>query len=91
MAHFTMTNGSPADVSGYSEAAFFGGFHFAHIAARDEAARLDRIRTEGRKAAARRYQADRRTNARAGLTGRREGDKAATLATVRPRPLLRSV
>ncbi len=90
MAHFIGSNGQPADVSGYAEAAYFGGFHFAHIAARDEAARLARIEREGRKAAARRMQADRRS-ARAGLTGRRAGDKAATLATVRPRPVLRSV
>lgn len=91
MAHFTMTNGSPADVSSYSEAAYFGGFHFAHIAAHAEAERLARINREGRAAAERRYRADRRANARAGLTGRRDGDKAATLATVRPRPLLRAV
>lgn len=90
MAHFIGSNGQATGAACYAEAACFDGFHFAHIAARDEAARLVRIEREGRKAAARRMQADRRS-ARAGLTGRRAGDKAATLATVRPRPVLRSV
>lgn len=84
MAHFTMTNGSPADVAGYAEAAYFGGFHFAHIAARDEAARLARIEREGRKAAARRMQADRRS-ARAGLTGRGQGGHVGNRAALAER------
>lgn len=32
MAHFTMTDGSAAPVCNYSEAAFYAGFHFHHIA-----------------------------------------------------------
>lgn len=71
----------------YSEMAYFDGNHCAHCATRDEAARLARIDREGRKAAARRMQQDRRTNARAGLTGRREGDKAATRAPLSPLPM----
>lgn len=78
MAYFTMTNGQAADVCGYSEAAFFGGFHFAHIAARDEAERLDRKRREARKAWERLSPDRRRMGARYGMTGRRAGDKAAT-------------
>lgn len=52
MAHFITKSGSPADVSSYSEAAYFAGFHFQHIAARDEAARLAGIAARGRKAVA---------------------------------------
>lgn len=55
----------------YSERAYFDGDACAHCAARDEAARLDRIRKQGREAAERRYKADRRTNARAAGTGTR--------------------
>lgn len=79
MAHFTMTNGQAADVASYSEAAYFAGFHFAHIAARDEAERLARKAADGRKALERMAR-DRRTGARAGMTGRRAGDKPATIA-----------
>jgi hypothetical protein len=75
----------------YSEAAYFEGNHCQHVAAWEEAKRLARLRKQGQEAARRQMQQDRRTNARAGLTGRRDGDRAATLATVRPRPLLRSV
>lgn len=75
----------------YSEAAYFDGNHCAHVAAWEESNRLARLQRQGQEAARRRMQQDRRTNARVGLTGRRDGDKAATLATVRPRPLLRSV
>ena len=88
MAHFTKTDGTAAAVCGYAEAAYFGGFHFQHIASRDEWQRLERKRADGRKAAERRYQAERRS-ARAGMTGRREGDKAAMGAPVRP--VLRAV
>lgn len=90
MAHFMNTDGQAAAVSGYAEAAYFGGFHFQHIAARDEWARLARLRAEGRKAAERRYQAERRS-ARAGMTGRRIGDKAAMGAPLPARPVLRIV
>lgn len=64
MAHFIKADGQPADVCGYGEAAYFGGFHFQHIAARDEAERLARDR--------------RAMGARYGMTGRRARDKAAT-------------
>lgn len=87
MAHFIGTNGQAADVCGYAEAAYFGGFHFQHIAAREEAARLARKQAEGRAAWERRER-ERRAGARAGMTGRREGDNPAT---VQPRPLLRAV
>ena len=40
MAHFIGSNGQATGAACYAEAAFFDGFHFAHIAARDEAARL---------------------------------------------------
>lgn len=79
MAHFIQSNGQPADVCGYAEAAYFAGFHFQHIAARDEAARLARKAAEGRKAWERR-QRERRTGARAGMTGRRESDCATAMA-----------
>lgn len=82
MAHFIKANGQPADVCGYAEAAYFAGFHFHHIAARDEAARLARKAAEGRKAWERR-QRERRTGARAAYgTGRRAGDNPATLRAI---------
>ncbi len=34
----------------YAEAAYFDGYHFAHIAARDEQQRLDRKRRNARAA-----------------------------------------
>lgn len=77
MAHFIGSNGQPADAASYAEAAYFAGFHFQHIAARDEAERLARKAADGRKAWER-MQRDRRTGARYGMTGRRAGDKAAT-------------
>lgn len=83
MAHFTMTNGQAADVASYSEAAYFAGFHFAHIAERDEVARLARKAADGRKALERMAR-DRRTGGRAGATGRRAGDSPATV-----KPMLR--
>lgn len=83
MAHFTMTDGTAAAVCGYAEAAYFGGFHFQHIAARDEWERLNRKRADGRKAAERAAR-DRRSNARAGLTGRRMADKPAMAQAGRP-------
>lgn len=43
----------------YSEASYFDGFHFAHIAARDEAERIKRISRKAR--------AVNRDNARDGL------------------------
>lgn len=88
MAHFTKTDGTAAAVCCYAEAAYFGGFHFQHIAARDEWERLARKRRDARQAAERAAR-DRRSNARAGLTGRRIGDKAAMGA--RPVPVLRAV
>lgn len=48
MAHFIKADGSPADVCGYGEAAYFAGFAFQHIADRDEAERLARKRADGR-------------------------------------------
>lgn len=77
MAHFIMADGKPADVCGYAEAAYFAGFHFQHIAARDEAARLARIAANGRKAAEQRAR-----ERRAGMTGHRAGDSPATGASL---------
>ena len=77
MAHLIMADGQPADVCGYAEAAYFAGFHFQHIAAREESERLARKAAEGRKAWERR-QRERRAGARAGMTGRRAGDNPAT-------------
>ncbi len=73
MAHF---NGSNA--ASYAEAAYFDGFHFAHIAARDEAERLAGKRKAARLAWERRERGNRRAGGRYGMTGRRDGDKAAT-------------
>lgn len=64
MAHFIKADGSRADVCGYAEAAYFAGFHFQHIAARDEAARLAGIAARGRKAVA---MIERRKGGRAGM------------------------
>lgn len=50
MAHFIQPNGQPADVADYAESAYFAGFHFQHIAARNEAARLARINRRAREA-----------------------------------------
>lgn len=77
MAHFIGSNGQPADVCGYAEAAYFGGFHFQHIAARDEAERIARKQADCRKAWERANRG-RRMGARAGMTGRRAGDCPAT-------------
>ena len=78
MAHFINTNGQPADVCSYSEAAYCGGFAFQHIADRDEADRLARKRADGRKAAERLARDRRAMGSRYGMTGRRALDKAAT-------------
>lgn len=45
----------------YSEASYFDGYHFAHIAARDEARRLAGIKERARRA----LESDRRRNGRA--------------------------
>lgn len=69
MARFIQTSGHPSDATCYAEAAYFDGFAFAHIAAREEWARAETRTRRDRR------QWDRRTGARAGLTGRRYGDK----------------
>lgn len=78
MAHFIGSNGQATGAACYAEAAFFDGFHFAHIAARDEAARLAGKAKAARVAWERRERGNRRMGGRYGMAGRRDGDKAAT-------------
>lgn len=62
----------------YSERAYFDGDHCAHCAAREESERLAGKAEAARVAWERRERGNRRAGGRYGMTGRRDGDKAAT-------------